>query len=278
MIAQTKCEQCPDFHSTRKIGNRNSSDCRPLCPPGTLARVKIPKKNATIVLLKTLMPFCKSCNIGEYQADYDQTTCNKCPNNMISDRGSKSVESCYERYDQSCNETTCGHGKCILSGSFYTCECQEGFYGQKCEIKQDLCLIMPCYNGGICTHKNETDITCECPVGFNGIFCESIDDPCHQKNCQNGAQCVEFDEKARCDCLPGYQGENCEKKIPIDYCESSPCINGVICMNKEDDYECICDIGVIGKRCHLTACDYKPCPLNAICVNLNLERATKESY
>lgn len=279
LIAQSKCEQCPEFHSTRKIGSRQPSDCRPLCPPGTFARVKIPKKNVTTVLLKTLMPFCRSCGVGEYQSKYDQTTCSKCPDDMTSDRGSKSIDSCFEKYEQSCNETTCGaHGKCIPSGSFYTCECLDGYYGQKCEVIQDMCSITPCFNGGTCQHSNNTEIFCECPLGFNGAFCESVDDPCSQKNCQNGAQCNELDGEATCDCLPGFQGELCDKQIPIDYCESSPCISGATCINSIDDFECVCDIGAIGKRCHLTACDYKPCAENAICVNLNLEKATKNSF
>lgn len=279
LIAQTKCESCPEFHSTRKIGSRQQTDCRPLCPPGTFARIKTPKKSNTTVLLKTLMPFCRSCGIGEYQPDYDQTSCIKCPDNMTSDRGAKSIESCYEKYEQSCNDAICGdHGKCIPSGAFYICECRDGYYGQKCEVFQDLCSIMPCFNGGTCKPLNSTEIFCECPTGFNGAFCETIDDPCHQKNCQNGAQCNSFDGDAICDCLPGYDGELCEEHIPIDHCRSSPCISGATCISNIDHYECVCDFGSIGKRCHLTACDYKPCPENAACVNINLDKATVESY
>lgn len=279
LLAQASCIQCPEFHSTRKVGSRLESDCRQLCSPGTFARVKAPKKLNSTVLLKTLMPFCRSCGFGEYQAKYDQTTCDKCPEHMTSDRGSKSVESCYEKYEKSCNDSTCGeHGKCITNGAFYTCECLDGYFGQKCELKQDQCSVSPCFNGGLCTHLNDTDVACECPPGFNGAFCEFANDPCNQKNCQHGAHCNEFDGDATCDCLPGFEGESCERMIPMDFCESSPCANGATCINQVDDYECVCDAGMIGKRCHLTACDYKPCHENAICVNLNLEKTTKESF
>lgn len=190
--------------------------------------------------------------MGEYQSEYDKTSCNKCPENMTSDRGSKSIESCFEMNEKSCEEKTCGeHGKCIPSGVFYSCECDGGFYGQKCELKQDQCVTSPCYNGASCRHFNETDVICECPTGFHGAFCESVFDPCSQKNCQNGAQCIEFDWDATCDCLPGFDGEVCERQIPMDFCESSPCAAGATCVNQIDDYQCICDSGSIGKRCHL---------------------------
>lgn len=239
----------------------------------------MPKKSNTTMLHKTLMPFCRSCGIGEYQSKYDQSFCEICPDNMTSDRGSKSIDKCYEKNEKSCNETTCGsHGKCIPSGAFYICECRDGFYGQKCEIKQDQCSITACYNGGTCRHLNETAVTCDCATGFEGFFCESVKDPCSQKNCQNGALCNEINGYAFCDCLPGFDGDSCERQIPLDFCESSPCLNGATCINHNDGYECICSVGSIGKRCHLAACDYKPCPENVICVNLNLDRATKESY
>lgn len=279
LIAQTNCIQCPEFHSTRKIGSRLKTDCRQLCSPGNYARIKTPKKNNTTAVMKTLMPFCRSCGVGEYQSEYDQISCDKCPNGMTSDRGSKSIESCYDRYEKSCDESTCGeHGKCLSSGSFYTCECQDNFYGQKCELKQDECSVSPCFNGGFCKTSNDTAVICECLEGFNGAFCENVNDPCNQKNCQNGANCNEFDGEATCDCLPGFDGDFCEQKVQIDFCESSPCVNGATCVNELDDFKCVCDVGAIGKRCHLAACDFKPCPENAICVNLNVERSSKESF
>lgn len=279
LIAQANCMQCPAFHSTRKIGSRLESDCRQLCPPGHYARVKVPKRNGTAVHLKTLMPFCRSCGVGEYQSKYDQTSCDKCPDEMTSERGSTSTESCYEKFEKSCNDSICGvHGKCISSGAFYTCECLDGFYGQNCELRQNLCAVTPCFNGGVCQEFNGTTVECECPPGFNGNFCEFVYDPCSQKHCQNGAICNEIDGDATCDCLPGYEGELCDKRIPIDFCENSPCADGARCVSMTDGYQCLCEAGSIGKRCHLSPCDYKPCAGNAVCVNLNLEKSTKESY
>lgn len=236
---QTNCTRCPDFYSTRKNGSRLSTDCRQLCPPGHFARIKIPKKSGTVGVLKTLMPFCRSCEVGEYQSEYDQLSCNKCPENMKSERASKSIESCYEKQEKSCNESTCReNGKCISTGAFYNCECKNGFYGQRCELKQDLCFITPCFNGAFCNVFNDSTVVCECPPNFIGEFCEYVNDPCSVKNCTNGANCNEIEDQAVCDCLPGFDGETCERQIPRDFCESSPCLGGAACTNFVDDYEC----------------------------------------
>lgn len=225
------------------------------------------------------MPFCRSCSVGEYQSQYDQISCEKCPDGKTSERGSKSIENCYDRYENSCDDSTCGkHGKCISNEAFYICECPDEYFGQKCELKQDLCAMSPCFNGGICRPFNNTSVNCDCTSGYTGSFCESIIDPCSQKNCQNGAVCNELLGDATCDCLPGYDGELCDHQVQIDFCASSPCNNGATCVNRIDDYECICEAGAMGKRCHLSACDFQPCPKNAICVNLNVFKSTKESF
>lgn len=255
-----------------------------MCPPGSFARTKIPKNSSSFAngtLLKTLMPFCRSCGVGEYQPEYDQTICLQCPRNYTSPRGSASIENCYKKFEDSCTDKTCGaNGKCIPSGNFYTCECADGFYGQKCEIKHDRCTLSPCFHGGTCQVLNDTNVQCICPDGFVGDFCEIVDEPCSLKNCQNGAECTEIGSDAICECLIGFEGDLCDKRVQVDHCASSPCdeSRSSNCVNLIDDYECTCIDGGMGKRCHLTPCDYKPCKRNAICINYNVTNATQESY
>lgn len=255
-----------------------------MCPPGSFARTKIPKNSSSYAsgtLLKTLMPFCRSCGVGEFQPKYDQTSCESCPSNYTSPRGSASSGNCYKKFEDSCTEKTCGeHGKCISSGSFYTCECEDGFYGQKCEIKLDQCTLSPCFNGGACKLDDSSNVQCVCPDGFVGDFCEIPDEPCSLKNCQNGAECNEFGTDAICECLSGFEGDLCEKRVQIDHCASSPCdeLKSTSCVNRKDDYECKCAEGAMGKRCHLTPCDFKPCKGNSICVNFLMINVTQESY
>ncbi|KAL7020531.1 hypothetical protein ACKWTF_011569 [Chironomus riparius] len=275
---QTSCNSCPINYSTRKTGSRLETDCREMCGPGNFARMKILKKNSTAANPKTLMPFCRSCGIGEYQSKYDQTTCDECPEGLTSERASTSIDDCYKRFEDSCNSTTCGdHGECIQTDSFYSCECDDGFYGQNCEIAENPCSSAPCFNDGICKAINET-FTCECPPEYQGLFCEYIDEPCNQKDCQNGANCYEINEEAFCECMPGFQGDLCETRIPIDFCASSPCFENATCVNKNDYYECICEEGSMGKRCQLQPCDYGPCPENSVCHNIKSTRVTKDSY
>lgn len=56
-----------------------------------------------------------------------------------------------------------------------------------------------------------------------------------------------------------------------------PCENGK-CLNTAEGYYCQCPPGIIGRRCHLRPCDYVPCHRNAICVNLDVYPATRNSY
>jgi hypothetical protein len=249
-----------------------------MCRPGTYARLKIPKKNNTSSNLKTLMPFCRSCGIGEYQPEYDQSTCDKCPDGKTSERGSTSASDCFERFEDSCSAVTCGdHGRCVQSDAFYSCDCDEGFYGQNCEIAENPCASTPCFNDGVCRALNDTHTTCDCTPPFQGQYCESVEDPCNQKNCQNNANCYEIGGEAFCECMEGFEGDLCERQVQIDFCASSPCMNAT-CVNKQDDYECHCEEGTIGKRCHLQPCDYSPCPEHSVCVNVKSVKATKASF
>ena len=56
--------------------------------------------------------------------------------------------------------------------SSFTCVCQIGFTGPKCQVDLSKpCESKPCQSGGIC-EVQPTGFTCKCPVGKLGIFCE----------------------------------------------------------------------------------------------------------
>lgn len=131
LTGQTTCKACPENFSTRKIHSKSESECRQKCLPGSIARIKVSKnKRGNEGLVKSLMPFCRLCNIGEYQPLYDQTECKKCPVGYNSLRGSKSPDDCFVKVDKPCQSKPCGlNGKCVPDKSLFHCDCSEGFTG-----------------------------------------------------------------------------------------------------------------------------------------------------
>ncbi|XP_037922099.1 sushi, von Willebrand factor type A, EGF and pentraxin domain-containing protein 1-like isoform X3 [Hermetia illucens] len=282
-LGQILCTSCPPHTSTRKGGRRHIEDCIQQCPPGTAAKIKIPRKKLRPEVTNThsLMPFCRKCNPGEYQSEYDQTQCEKCPSGHTSPRGATSRSECTLERPNPCimNPKICGpNGVCITDSnvqSSYYCQCDQGFDGPHCEHAVDLCVSAPCFNHGSCNKVNATTVTCTCPLPYTGQFCEEIVSPCVNSICHNGGTCLEVAGSAMCECLTGFDGTYCEKKV--DYCRHNLCENGR-CENIPDGYQCKCPPGIIGKRCHLRPCDYLPCHKNAICIDLPHFPATQESY
>jgi hypothetical protein len=216
--------------------------------------------------------------IGEYNSLHDQLECQKCPIGFTSPRASTSLKDCTPIYEKPvCSPSPCGdYGKCVESGQFYYCNCEPGFVGKNCEYKLDICLTDPCQNGGICQYLNGSLAVCVCPINYSGPNCELYKDPCQGIICANGGVCEEIAGQALCECLPAFGGERCETKLS-DYCQNNPCVTGT-CVSDSNGYNCICPLGTIGRRCHLTPCDYSPCPENAICLNLLTNPTTKDSF
>ena len=56
---------------------------------------------------------------------------------------------------------------------------------------------------------NEGYYTCECNDGFEGQFCELNIDDCENKPCKNGAICVDGDNDYFCQCIGLFAGKDC---------------------------------------------------------------------
>ncbi|XP_053687129.1 sushi, von Willebrand factor type A, EGF and pentraxin domain-containing protein 1-like [Sabethes cyaneus] len=282
LTGQTDCVYCPPNHSTRKMNSKNSSECKPQCPPGTVAKLKVMKKDKNQKYHKSLMPFCRKCEPGEYQALYNRIHCDRCPPDHISPRGSTAITDCVPKRSRPCEAEppVCGpHGQCIpepINDYLYSCTCNEGFVGSHCEKQLDICASAPCYNAGTCIPLNATAFRCLCFSSFDGPLCERFVDPCWSGFCQNGGSCIESEGRSLCECPTPFEGDRCE--TVKNYCSPNPCEHGGVCSSDAEGYSCSCSAGRMGKRCHLKPCDYLPCPTNSICVDVSRIDANKYSY
>jgi len=52
---------------------------------------------------------------------------------------------------------------------FFSCSCQAGFKGERCEININDCLDHGCLNEGVCVDGVQS-YTCQCPLAYRGMF------------------------------------------------------------------------------------------------------------
>uniref|UniRef100_A0A1I7U5Q2 Delta-like protein n=1 Tax=Caenorhabditis tropicalis TaxID=1561998 RepID=A0A1I7U5Q2_9PELO len=97
----------------------------------------------------------------------------------------------------------------------YACICQQGFEGDICERRKDLCIENPCANGGVC-RQNLEEFTCDCPTEFFGDRCEN-EKKCTNETCRNGGVCIQDGKSSssKCECSYGFTGARCEEKINL---------------------------------------------------------------
>jgi len=72
-----------------------------------------------------------------------------------------------------CDPNPCQHGGICTDGiNSFTCDCEDGFSGDNCEVNIDDCASFPCLNGGTCIDGVNT-FTCQCTPGFTGVICNT---------------------------------------------------------------------------------------------------------
>ncbi|XP_042300938.1 protein HEG homolog 1 isoform X2 [Sceloporus undulatus] len=66
---------------------------------------------------------------------------------------------------------------------------------------------------------------------------------CTADTCLNNGKCMmdTLTGKFQCQCLPGWQGEDC--RIDVDECLSSPCPASATCTNTPGSFKCTCSLG-----------------------------------
>ncbi|KAM0734376.1 Sushi, von Willebrand factor type A, EGF and pentraxin domain-containing protein 1 [Formica fusca] len=278
--ASLKCISCPEYTFTKRMHVKSLKDCIPMCRPGYFSRHK--RYHGSRLATEP----CFACDIGFYQPSYGQTQCSPCPFNMTTEkRGSANIDDCLPIHDkeiQDCRTDPClNGGQCVVQDEdSFACECQEYYVGSKCEEFKDPCNSSPCLNEGVCKiqrHPNNSAIyECTCKSSYTGVNCEIYIDECFTNPCQNGGKCASTESDFACECKDGFEGQFCE--ILLDHCELMPCEEGSICRTVNGTWRCFCKPGFLGRHCNLLPCDWLPCHVNAICVNVEEENATRESY
>ena len=119
----------------------------------------------------------------------------------------------YQFYPQFRSTLGCSSSPCTNNGNCqtnsnnqnsYTCVCQPGYSGTRCETDIDECASGPCLNGSTCRDQLDS-FHCQCENGFSGINCQYSSSVCESFPCRNGGNCISEGVGAyKCECMPGY--------------------------------------------------------------------------
>ena len=197
-------------------------------------------------------------------------------------------DTCDSAYDP-CEPQPCDHGACVrlseerTPGDDFSCSCEDGFNGTRCENNIDDCAAAECQAFEECFDEINK-YRCDCPVGYGGADCSEDVDECASGPCEHDGECSNLVGRYECSCPQGWQGVNCE--LDIDECcppdwEGGSCdgldippeenvCNFGICRNRPGSFECWCKPGYTGQNCstEYDECLSTPCRNNGTCENL----------
>ncbi|XP_069126820.1 uncharacterized protein [Argopecten irradians] len=173
-----------------------------------------------------------------------------------------------------CASNPCVHGRCIEPNvpNTYTCECDEGYAGQNCDVPTNTsinALCPECYYNGTCYVKPAppgTDHSTGCQTNQYGTKCNVRCVP--QNSCGGGHyECNTVTGEK--ECLGGWSGDNCTVRNVSKSCDSEcpnvRCKNDGTCFNGT----CCCLPKYTGKYCERVKifCDQDPCKNNGMCTD-----------
>uniref|UniRef100_F6TYE2 Transmembrane protein Vc569 n=1 Tax=Ciona intestinalis TaxID=7719 RepID=F6TYE2_CIOIN len=163
-----------------------------------------------------------------------------------------------------CESESCVNGRCMDTRYGFKCQCDEGWFGRRCEMqdtdessgypdKEKECHP-PCRGHKRCMKIGSGPARCI----KTGRSVEAVPQPtsCLQLPCKNEATCVsDLVTGFRCKCTNDYTGTLCDKPIPYSntsVCYTKPCKNDCVCipsLTHEMGYICRGGNGFIGKNC-----------------------------
>ncbi len=175
------------------------------------------------------------------------------------------------------------NGVCFPIGTNYTCLCQQGYSGLRCETTPSNICTLSCSNNGTCAIRAQDNVQiCVCLQGYTGSRCEIQISPCIPSPCLNNGVCVPSVYTNgtlgfQCMCTSPYTGKwfwffickkNKSKKFilgPIcatyipTVCGNSSCLNGGTCLINGNSTICQCPVLFTGAHCEylINPCDSK---------------------
>ncbi len=148
-----------------------------------------------------------------------------------------------------------------------TCACicdGTGYTDRLCTMDIDECTI-----GTYCITDNTVSCdntigsyTCNCVNGYNGNNCQNNINDCQDDSCSFGGTCNDGVASFTCTCAPGYTGETCT--IDINECADDPCQNDGTCVDQVNGYRCDCVEQYEGTDCEV---DVNECETQSPCLN-----------
>ncbi|XP_025274936.3 protein eyes shut homolog [Canis lupus dingo] len=153
----------------------------------------------------------------------------------------------------------------------FSCLCNPGFAGLRCEQDIDDCILNACEHNSTCKDLH-LSYQCVCLTGWEGSFCEQESNDCKMNPCKNNSTCTDLYNSYHCECTSGWTGQNCSEET--NECDSDPCMNGALCHESTipGQFVCLCPPFYTGKFCHqhYNPCDplSDPCRNNSTCLTL----------
>ncbi|CAI5455806.1 unnamed protein product [Caenorhabditis angaria] len=139
--------------------------------------------------------------------------------------------------------------------------------GTGCLSSNQCGIYSTCLNGATCVDAwNKRK--CQCLPGFGGDNCEININECQFMDCGKHGYCSDSINRAKCVCDQGFSGDYCQ--ISDDECEGIKCHNSGRCVKNDNNaVYCKCTSEWMGQNCNISmtnTCDNSPCQNGGQCL------------
>jgi len=224
--------QCSDFEDKpggRPDDPRLNFRCVSEGECGRKVNLSIIKKTTDVILLLVAIAEQATCNEPKKKCCHEDdiiippkevvettpfTTLQPCPSGLTGDACDEDIDECLTKDYTS----ICQYGTCTNSYGDFSCHCEPGWEGKKCNININDCLENPCVHG-FCQDEH-IGFECTCNVGWekheNGKDCTVNINECWPDNPCGHGTCIDTDGAFNCICDEGWKtigNETCGKQF-----------------------------------------------------------------